>query len=523
MANNIPILPPRSGETVDVRTEEQNKVHTPYYKMAAGETSTAFGEMSVAELTPIIQLQFPYSVNPRLITSTTEGSGAATVSGSLLTCSTGATTASDVHLSSAREAKYHPGQGSLTRFTAIYQADGTAGTTAVAGYGNVEDGFFFGYNGAAFSVLHRSDGNKEFRTLTFTTGAVTTSGTITITLDGTATGVEVVQNDSVQAVARAVGAVSFVGWETQVIGDDVVFISHHAHVEAGSFSFVDTDTTGVASTAGLVQTITGKAATQDWIAQTAWNKDVMDGSGPSGMTLDVAKGNVYQIRFQWLGFGDIRYYVENPATGEFVLIHEIGYANNNVIPVMQNPTLPLHIGVVNGATTTDIVIKSASMASFTEGKIDTSAGLNNSAVGTRASYDFTTQTSLLAVKSKPIFQAVENRVEWVPKILSFTGRGAGAAKFHTLRVWINPILGGDPVFTDVSTATSIMSFDTAGTTVSGGNNIATFKFGKTIEAFVLDITTFGVAQPPGTMVVFTVELDGGTSDVDIGFIWREDF
>ncbi len=156
-----------------------------------GAPITAFGEVSTAEMTPIVQLQFPYAVNPRLVTSLTAGSGAATVSGSLLTVATGTTTASDVLFRSVLDAKYHPGQGALDRFTAVFDTTGTSGTKAVIGIGNEEDGYFFGYDGPAFGVLHRFGGKVEHQTLTITAGAGTATGTITITLDDKANMAEV--------------------------------------------------------------------------------------------------------------------------------------------------------------------------------------------------------------------------------------------------------------------------------------------------------------------------------------------
>ena len=482
---------------------------------------TAFDEVAVAELTPLVQLQFLYGVNSRLVTSVTAGTGSASVAGSLLSVSTGTTTASDSLLRSVLNAKYQPGQGVLARWTAVFQSSGTPGTEAVSGYGNEEDGFFFGYDGDTFGVLHRSAGEVEYQTMTVDTAAVTASGTITITLDGTATEVEVVQNDTVQAIARAIGAVTFTGWETQVIGDDVVFVSHLAEAKAGAFSYTDTDTTG--SAGSFFESVTGVVPTDTWIPQSTWNKDRLlystdPANSRSGMTLSHAFGNVYQVQLQWLGFGEISFAVENPITGRFVIVHTIQYANSATTPSVQNPTLPLYMAVKNGGTTTDIVVQSLSMAAFTEGGPG-NGGLLNSAIGT-ATGDLTTETSILCIKNKPVFQGKENRIEFDPLIVTFAANGAGAAKFTTLRVNLNPVLGGDPVFTDVSTATSPMAFDVAGTTLTGGADILTFEFGADVEELI-DLTALSIKEAPGALLCFSVQIDGGTSDVDVGVTWRE--
>ena len=229
------------------------------------EPHSAFNEISIAELSPQIQIEHIYSVNDRILNTKSKGSGTSSISESLLTVSSGTTTASHELVGSVQKAKYHAGQGTLSRWTAIFESGGTADTSVIAGIGNDEDGFFFGYDGVDFGLLHRFAGKVEYRTLTFTTGAVTAGGTVTVTLDGTATETEVTNGGSVQAVAREVGATTYVGWTTEVVGAAVIFKSHLAEAKAGSFGFVDTDTTGVVATAGVVQSVTGVAPTDDWI------------------------------------------------------------------------------------------------------------------------------------------------------------------------------------------------------------------------------------------------------------------
>ena len=490
--------------------------------------NTAFGEVSVAGLTPLVQLQFPYGNNPRLLDTTigvTGSSASATVANSLLTVATGTVTGSHVRVESVQHAKYHPGQGTLARWTAIFQASGVATAEAIAGIGNDGDGFFFGYDGPTFGILHRSDGRLEFQTLSITNGATSQSGTITVTMDGAATEVEVSSGDSAQAVVRAIAGTSFNEWNQDAVGTDVVFRSDLASDKTGSFSLVDTDSTGVIGT--FAESVAGLSSTDDWIAQTDWNQDNLDGGSdgdnPSGMTLDVATGNVYEVQFQWLGFGEILFSVENPADGRFIIVHKIGYANTNTVPSLQNPTLPMMLSANNGGSQSNISVQSSSMAAFTEGAIDErNEGINNGAIGTAVG-DLTAETPMLCVRNKRIFQNVENRVEWQPLIITFSANGAGAAKFTTLRAVLNPVIGGNPVFTDVATATSVIEVDTSAASISGGFAIATFEFGKAVEGFVLDLAAFTTKQEPGTVICFTVQISGGTSDADVALIWRELF
>ncbi len=485
------------------------------------EPVTGSGELETAQKTLLVQAQFPYALNARLMHSLLSGSGTTAVANSLLVLHTETTTASDAFIHTELLAQYFPGQSQVSRWTGLYQSGGTAGTEAIIGYGNEEDGFFFGYDGTAFGVLHRFGGATEHQTLTVTTGAVTASGTITINLDGVGTEVEVVSGDSVQAVARAIGAVSFTEWEALVIGDTIIFTSHHAEPETGTFSLVDTDTTGVVGS--FVETIVGKGPTDTWIAQTAWNHDTMDGdndaANPSGMNLTVSNLNTFQIHF--IQSGGVGFFIEDTDENALVTVHEIHYSNNNTAVSIQNPSLPMWAGVKNGSTTTDIEVSVASMAVFTEGPAP-STGLNNAAFGTSTG-SHTTEQSVLCIINKPVFQSVENRVSIQPQRVSFSANGAGAAKFTTLKVHLNPTLGGDPSFTDISTATSVVASDTAGTTLTGGNITAQFEFGADVENFTLNLAEDVGPLAPETLICFGVTTDGGTTDVTVGVTWRELF
>ena len=373
-----------------------------------------------------------------------------------------------------------------------------------------------------FGILHRSHGRLEYQTLTITTGAVTSGGTITITLDGTGTNVDVVNGDSIQDVVRAINAVSFDQWFDDAFGIDVIFSAHLAGDKTGSFSLA-AGGTGVVG--AFSESITGVTPTEEFINQADWNLDNVDGDGDtaneSGFNLDPSKGNVYEVQFQWLGFGTVLFSVENPDHGRFIDVHELKFANANTLPSLQNPTLPIGLLVDNGTSTTDVTIESSSMAVFTEGDI-VENGLLTSTSGT-ATGDLTTETCVLALFNKVVFQSVENRVNYQPDLLTFSANGAGAAKFTTLRAVLDPILGGPVTYTDISTATSIVAASTNGTTVTGGTVIATFNFGSDVESFVLDLTNLSSEREPGTLLCFTVEIDGGTSDVDIGLVWRELF
>jgi len=61
------------------------------------------------------------------------------------------------------------------------------------------------------------------------------------------------------------------------------------------------------------------------VAQSAWNGDKLDGSGPSGITLDMTKSQIFFIDMEWLGVGPVRSgFVLN---GQFIVAHTFRHAN----------------------------------------------------------------------------------------------------------------------------------------------------------------------------------------------------
>lgn len=98
----------------------------------------------------------------------------------------------------------------------------------------------------------------------------------------------------------------------------------------------------------VIRTFTsGTAAETDIAAQSSWNVDKFDGSGPSGVTLDFTKAQILVIRYQWLGVGTVEYGFS--IDGAIYWAHRFNHANliNNVY--MSTATLPIRFRIYNTA------------------------------------------------------------------------------------------------------------------------------------------------------------------------------
>jgi hypothetical protein len=96
------------------------------------------------------------------------------------------------------------------------------------------------------------------------------------------------------------------------------------------------------------------------VAQSSWNIDTMDGAGPSGITLDGTKAQIFVIDLQWLGVGRVRMCVN--IGGITLGVHEFKHANVLDIVYMLNPNLPVRYELLStgGARTMDHICVSVS-------------------------------------------------------------------------------------------------------------------------------------------------------------------
>ena len=84
---------------------------------------------------------------------------------------------------------------------------------------------------------------------------------------------------------------------------------------------------------------------EDIALQSAWNIDRLDGTGPSGLTLDVTKAQIFVIDVEWLGVGTVRCgFVIN---GAFHYVHKFDHANIINSVYMSTPNLPIRAEIEN--------------------------------------------------------------------------------------------------------------------------------------------------------------------------------
>jgi len=106
--------------------------------------------------------------------------------------------------------------------------------------------------------------------------------------------------------------------------------------------------------------------TETRVPQTEWNIDKLDGTGVSGITLDISKAQIFWMDIEWLGLGTVR--VGFVIDGKFVHAHSFHHANLIQSTYMTTASLPLRYEISNtGITTSSSLLKQVCSSVVSEG------------------------------------------------------------------------------------------------------------------------------------------------------------
>ncbi len=101
--------------------------------------------------------------------------------------------------------------------------------------------------------------------------------------------------------------------------------------------------------------VTG-VVTESVVDQSAWNVDKMNGTGPSGVTLDITKAQIMFMDIEWLGEGTVR--LGFIIDGNFIVCHKFNHANLIPSTYITTATLPLRYEITNiGVTVNPSTLK----------------------------------------------------------------------------------------------------------------------------------------------------------------------
>lgn len=255
-----------------------------------------------------------------------------------------------------------------------------------------------------------------------------------------------------------------------------------------------------------------------WTLQEDFNLDKLDGSAGSAFTYNPEKGNVFDLQYQWLGYGAITFNIESEQTGKFIPFHRINYTNKNVFPSTQYASNPILARVQCDANTgIPLILRGASVMAYLEGT-PVYTGPSFSVNSSVASFSSTTQTNIITLKNKTIFRGINNKIPSKTRIITLSTEGN---KPLTIDLTKNASLSGTPVYNDKSVDSTI-EYTTSSSTLSGGTLVASFTLSKSGQLFIREQDLELFMSPGETLTLSAATTSGGTNDVAMTISWVED-
>jgi hypothetical protein len=260
------------------------------------------------------------------------------------------------------------------------------------------------------------------------------------------------------------------------------------------------------------------------ITQNNWNVDPLNGTGPSGITLDITKAQILWMDIEWLGLGTVRLgFVIN---GQFVHCHSFHHANLITSTYITTASLPLRYEITNTATTASAsTLKQVCSTVISEGGYEL-RGLQQ-AIGTAitAPRSLTTAGTFYPVIS---LRLKSTALDAIVILTALSILGISNASYCWRVVATATTTGG----TWVSAGTdSSVEYNLTGTATTGGRVLAQGYFTSTNQSsgfidvlkealFKFQLERNGLTSSPFELTL-ALTASSGSSDVHASTDWEE--
>lgn len=241
----------------------------------------------------------------------------------------------------------------------------------------------------------------------------------------------------------------------------------------------------------------GSASDAREVAQANWNGDKLDGSGATGITLDVTKTQIFFMDFEWLGVGSVRcgFIID----GEYIVAHTFHNANSLSSVYMQTAILPVRYEIkATGTLAASKTMKQICSTVISEGGYEQKSSLTWARQTTATTGIGTSFVPLVSFRLK----STNLGAVVIPNGFSFMP--TSASDYFEVALIKNATLTGAS-FSSLSTN---VEYDLAATAMSGGDIVKS------------DFTSSGVlsGNPINDPSAYNFDLQlgvtlGGTSDI----------
>lgn len=311
-------------------------------------------------------------------------------------------------------------------------------------------------------------------------------------------------------------------FSTFVMGDSEAGVSKKVgYFDANNGIFFQNN--GDVNSLVIRSSVTGSAQENE-ITQDNWNIDKFDGTGISGINLDITKAQIFIVDIEWLGVGSVRCgFVIN---GIVYYVHKFNHANVIDSVYMSTPNLPIRYEIENiSGTATEHTLEQICSSVSSEG------GYENKGFSHSASRGITPLTSvdddhlypIISLRVKSTHIGAQIRPEFLDLLCTSSN-----ANFYWELI-INPTVAGTDAASWQSITNSAIEYDitrnltnfvTGGYVLASGygaQKVATI--GTIINGnFILGST---IAEVSDQLVLAVQKIGNGMDDFIASITWSE--
>lgn len=244
--------------------------------------------------------------------------------------------------------------------------------------------------------------------------------------------------------------------------------------------------------------IDGLPVTETRVSQDNWNGDKLDGTGASGITLDISKAQILWMDVEWLGLGSVRMgFVIN---GVFILCHTFHHANLIDSTYITTACLPVRYEIENTAATSgSSTLKQICSSVISEGGYELRGGQVNVSNAVNAPYNL---ISVVGTDYPVItIQLKSTRLDAIVILTALSILPVSTGNFRWKLVAGGTTSGGSGTWVSAGTNSSV-EYKQDATSISGGRVLAAGYINQTNQSNpTLDILKEALFQ-------FQLERDG---------------
>jgi hypothetical protein len=251
------------------------------------------------------------------------------------------------------------------------------------------------------------------------------------------------------------------------------------------------------------------------VTQSSWNIDKFDGTGASGIILDITKVQILVIDIQALYAGRVR--VGFDMDGEIMYAHEFLHANNIAPPYIQSANLPVRCGMTSTGTVSTTMYFLCSAVISEGGSEDINVYGYTFQQDSGAVSVTTGGTHMLSLRPRTTFNGITNRTRVAYIDVEIYNAGNQPIQWQ---LCVGQAITGTTTFNDVNTTYSSSEYNVLGTLsgspaiVIDGGFVASAGGAKgvtntaIISRYPITLDAAGLHRSLGTLTLKATSLSG---------------